>query len=325
MMERMMYYIGIDLGGTNIAVGMVDMSGTIVAKKSTSTNASRSEQEVIDDIANTVISLVEESGYSMEDICSVGIGTPGSVEPERGIVYASCNLPFQDTPLAEYLSKRLNKPIFVENDANCAALAEAKVGAAKGMKNVAMITLGTGVGGAIVIDGKLYGGFNNFGGEFGHMMIEASGEMCPCGQRGCFETYCSATALARDAKRVAQANPHSLLNECAKREGKFSGRTAFDAAKLGDSCGQSVVDRYIHYMSIGIVNVIHILQPNVIVLGGGVAHEGENLLLPLVKQVDAIAYSDNVPKEKRTRITLARLGNDAGIIGAALLNERIEK
>ncbi len=319
-----MYYIGIDLGGTNIAVGLVDTSGNIVAKKSVPTNASRSESAVIGDIASTVLALVSESGCTMEDIASVGIGTPGSVEPNLGIVYSSCNLPFEDTPLADALSTLLLKPVFVENDANCAALAEAKVGAAKGMRHVAMITLGTGVGGAIVIDGALYGGANNFGGEFGHMMIEAGGELCPCGQRGCFETYCSATALARDAKRAADLHPDSLLNVCAEREGKFSGRTAFDAARLGDLHAQAVVDRYIRYMSIGITNVIHILQPSAVVLGGGVAHEGNRLLLPLAEQVKAMAYSESVPMEKRTRLMIAKLGNDAGIIGAALLNERKE-
>ena len=317
-----MYRIGIDLGGTNIAVGLVDAEGRIIAKRSDPTNAKRSERDVLDSIAQTVISLVEESGCAMDDIDSVGIGTPGSVDPVNGIVHASCNLPFDNTPLALRLRERLNRPIFVENDANCAALAEAKVGSAKGMKHVAMITLGTGVGGAIVIDGMLYGGFNNFGGEFGHMIVEVGGELCPCGQKGCLEAYASATALARDAQRAAENNPDSLLRVCAEKEGKYSGRTAFDAARLGDREGQRVVDRYIYYLAIGIVNAVHILQPNAIVLGGGVAHEGNNLLIPLKKLVNDIAYGDQVPEEKRTVLLCANLGNDAGIIGAALLDER---
>lgn len=315
-----MYYIGIDLGGTNIAVGVVDTKGALLAKKSVPTRAERTEGEVLDDIALAVTSLVCEAGLSMEQIVSVGIGTPGSVDPDLGIVYSTCNLPFDSTPIAKLLEERLHKPILVENDANCAALGEAKAGAARGMKNVAMITLGTGVGGGIVIDGRLYGGFNHFGGEFGHMIIEAGGELCPCGQRGCLETYCSATALARDAKREAEKHPDSLLHACAAKEGKFSGRTAFDAARMGDVHAQSVVDRFIRYLAIGIANSVHILQPDAVVLGGGVAHEGENLLAPLRRQVEAIAYSENVPAEKRTRIITASLGNDAGIIGAALLN-----
>ena len=317
-----MYYVGIDLGGTNIAVGLVDKQGALLAKKSVPTDAERSEEAVLDSIASAVISLVEEAGYSMEEILSVGIGTPGSVDPLRGIVHSSCNLPFEDTPLAAGLEARLHKPILVENDANCAALGEAIAGAAKGMKNVVMITLGTGVGGAIVIHGALYGGFNNFGGEFGHMIVEAGGETCACGQRGCLEAYASATALARDARRAAEANPLSLINRCAEKEGKFSGRTAFDAARLGDRDAQAVVDRYIRYLAIGIANAIHILQPNAVVLGGGVAHEGDGLLIPLREQVYRIAYSENISSEMRTVLTVASLGNDAGIIGAALLNER---
>ncbi len=319
-----MYYIGIDLGGTNIAVGIVNGQGKIVAKTSTPTNAHRSEAEVISHIAQTVKSLVEDQNISMDEIQSVGIGTPGSVDPVEGVVHSACNLPFENTPLAQRLSNLLQTPVFVENDANCAALAEAKVGAGKGHRDVAMITLGTGVGGGIVIDGKLYGGFNHFGGEFGHMIIEHGGEPCPCGQKGCFEAYASATALARDARRAADANPASLLWKCSEREGKFSGRTAFDAAKLGDRDGQAVVDRYIQYLAIGIANAIHILQPKVVVIGGGVSHEGEGLFGPLSKKVDEIAYSYSVPQEKKAILSAAALGNDAGIIGAALLYERNE-
>ena len=319
-----MYYIGIDLGGTNIAVGLVDREGAILAKKSVPTHAERSEEAVIDAIADAVRSLVAEAGYTMSDVESVGIGTPGSVDPEKGIVHSSCNLPFEDTPLSLLLEKRLKKPIYVENDANCAALGEAKSGAAKGRKNVAMITLGTGVGGGIVINGSLYGGFNNFGGEFGHMIVEVGGELCACGQRGCLEAYASATAIARDARRAAEANPSSLLNLCAQKEGKFSGKTAFDAARLGDKDAGAVVDRYIRYLAIGSVNAIHILQPDVLVFGGGVAHEGDGLMIPLRKMVYEIAYSENIPEEKRTVLTAATLGNDAGIVGAAMLTKMEE-
>jgi glucokinase len=320
-----MYYIGIDLGGTNIAVGIVDQRGTILAKKSVPTDASRGEEAVLRDMAKTTLDLIFATGLSEKDIDSVGIGTPGSVDPQTGIVHASCNLPFENTPMAERLAALLNKPVFVENDANCAALAEAKVGAGLGRRHVAMITLGTGVGGGIVIDGELYGGFNNFGGEFGHMIIEHGGEPCPCGQRGCLEAYASASALKREAQRAAVTNPKSLLWKAVEQEGKFSGRTAFLAAKMGDAAAQKVVDQFIRYLAIGSVNIIHILQPEILVIGGGVSHEGDGLFLPLEKMVNEIAYTPSVPVEKRTLIRPAVLGNDAGIIGAALLGERKER
>lgn len=319
--EDLAYYIGIDLGGTNIAVGIVDGSGLIVAKKSVPTQATRGEEVVIGDMAKTAKALVLESGIGWDEIQSVGVGTPGSVDPKNGIVHSSCNLHFQNTPLADRLRLLLGKPVYVENDANCAALAEATVGAGRGKRHVAMLTLGTGVGGGIVIDGALYGGFNNFGGEFGHMIVEYGGELCPCGQRGCLEAYASANALKRDAERAAKEHPDSLLARIGREKGKFSGKTPFLAAEKGDAVAKEIVERYIRYLAVGILNVVQILQPEIVVIGGGVSHEGDGLFVPLRKQVNEMAYSDSVPEEKRTQISTAALGNDAGIIGAALLGK----
>ena len=316
-----MRYIGIDLGGTNIAVGIVEEDGRLLAKTSVPTEAGRPSDEVIADMAQTAHRLLRETGVSMEEIDSVGVGSPGSVDRVSGMVLSACNLNFQRVDLAGGMRKYFSKPIYVENDANCAAWAEAMAGAAAGVRHSVMVTLGTGIGGGIVIDGRLYGGFNNFGGEFGHTVIRAGGALCPCGRRGCFEAYASATALVRDTRRAAEADRRSLLWSCAEQEGKFSGRTAFWAARLGDPTAREVVERYLEALTEGVVNIITIFQPQVLVIGGGISHEGAALFEPLTERVMRIAYDAQTPPERRTEIKAALLGNDAGIVGAALLGK----
>ncbi len=316
-----MYSIGIDLGGTNIAVGIVDEEGKIVAKKSVPTNAHRPADEILKDMAQTSISLVNEFGCGMDKIKSVGVGSPGSVNKEKGMIVYANNLNFKNTGIRDGIQKYIDKPVYLDNDANVAAWAEAVAGAAKDASDMIMITLGTGVGGGIVVNGKLYSGFNFTGGELGHVVIEANGIPCNCGRVGCWEAYSSATALIRMTKEVAEADKASKMWDYYNKEGKFSGRTAFLAAKDGDSAAQSVVDTYVKYLAIGIANMINIFQPEILVVGGGVANEGENLLAPVRELVAKEAYgggSDDVPA---TKIVKAYLGNDAGIIGAALLTE----
>lgn len=313
-----MFYVGIDLGGTNIAAGLVDESGKLIAKKSVPTGAERSAEEVIKDMAMVAIAVVEENGYSMDDVASVGIGSPGSVDKENGeLVYAN-NLPFSHTPMRAEMQKYINKPIFIDNDANCAAWAEAMAGGTKGIQDSVAITLGTGVGGGIVINGKLYSGFNFIGGELGHMVIHVDGEPCSCGRKGCWEAYASATALIRQTKAAAEANKDSKMWDFYEKEGKFSGRTAFSAAREGDKAAQEVVDNYVKYVGCGLANIINIFQPEVIVVGGGVANEGDALLNPVREYVKNETYAKDI---KECRIERAFLGNDAGIIGAALLKE----
>ena len=314
-----MKYIGIDLGGTNIAVGIVDADGQVLTKKSTKTHAERSADEIIADMAKTAMTLLDEAGVLLEDIEAVGVGSPGSVDPKMGVILSAPNLNFKNVELYKMLKVYIDKPIYIENDANCAALAEAKIGSARGTDHSVMITLGTGIGGGIVINGQLYTGFNNYGGEFGHMIIQMDGEPCRCGNNGCFEAYASASALIRDTKRAAEKDKGSLLWVCAQREGNFSGRTAFDAAKLGDKSAQAVVDRYIDHLAVGISNIIRIFQPQMVVVGGGVSHEGDGLFVPLAERVERMAYTNGNSKDKQTKIVAACLGNDAGIVGAALL------
>ena len=318
-----MRYIGIDLGGTNIAVGLVNEEGQILARKSVPTRAERAAEEIVATMAEAAKELLTEAGVDEREIASVGVGSPGAIDREAGIVVSACNLHFRNTPLGEMLGKYFNCPVYIENDANCAAWAEATAGAAKGTRDSIMLTLGTGVGGGIVIGGRLYGGCNNYGGEFGHMIIADGGELCGCGRRGCLEAYSSASALIRDAKRAAEAHPESLLAACAAREGGFTGRTVFDAVAQGDETARCVLNEYVRHLTLGVINLIHIFQPQVLVIGGGVALAGEALFAPLREQLRGI-YGSYVTEEKRTQIKAAVLGNDAGIVGAALLGKEVE-
>ncbi len=317
-----MYYIGIDLGGTNIAVGVVDEEGKIVCKRSTPTLSERAPEEIVKDMALTSIETVKDAGISMDEVASVGVACPGFIEKNLGILITGANLPFHDYEMRKELQKYIDKPVFLDNDANCAAWAEAVAGAAKGVKDSIMITLGTGVGGGIVINGRLYSGFNFFGAELGHMVIKVDGNQCGCGRKGCWEAYSSATALIKLTKEYAENDKSSLMWKMFEQEGKFSGRTAFNAAKQGDKTAQAVVDEYIKYLAAGVANIINIFQPEVFVIGGGVSNEGENLLVPLRKAVDAEKYDGtDSPLFKDCKIVKATLGNDAGIVGAALLRE----
>ncbi len=312
-----MYTIGIDLGGTNIVASVVDDKYNIVATSKTPTAMPRTPEEIFDDIAKVSVQAVEKAGITMDDIDSIGMGTPGTVNADGVIEYAN-NLNFDHVPAKNMLIERLgDKPIFIENDANCAALGEAYAGCGNGAKDFVAITLGTGVGSGIIVDGKIVSGVNHAGGECGHMVIIYDGEECTCGRKGCWEAYASATALIRQTQKAMEEYPESVMHELAKEEGKVSGRTAFDAMRRGDIAGIKVVDRYIKYISCGIINIVNALQPEIICIGGGICNEGETLLRPLRRYVEAERYS--VYSKFQTKIMKAQLGNDAGIIGAAIL------
>lgn len=312
-----MYYLGIDLGGTNIAVGLVNEELSIVAKDSLPTPAT-DPVAIADTMTVLCRRLVAGAGLSFEDVAYAGIACPGIVDRANGEVIYANNINFDHFPLARLLSERMPlKAVYLENDANAAALGEVKAGGARGAKNSIMITLGTGVGGGIIIDGQVYMGFNCAGGELGHMVIEKNGVPCTCGRRGCFEAYSSATGLVRMTKEKMEAHPESLMHELTRRYGKVSGRTAFDADRAGDAAGAEVVAEYVSYLACGLANLINIFQPEVLVIGGGVCNEKENLLNRLCPIVEKEAYGgDRVPA---TKIRIAELGNDAGIIGAACL------
>ena len=314
-----MYRIGVDLGGTNIAVGLVNENAEIVKKLSTPTGATRPGEEIVADIAMLCKNVCAEEGIALADVESIGIASPGIANHDTGVVEYANNLPFRKFPIADLLKRDLGMdiPVRIENDANAAAWGEACAGAAKGTRNSIMITLGTGVGGGIVIDGKVYSGFNYAGGELGHIVIEVDGAQCSCGRKGCWEAYSSATALIRMTKEK--------IEEC-KAEGRYtimadatrvSGRTACDAMRAGDAAAKEVYDKYIKYLAAGITNIVNIFQPEVISLGGGISGEGQSLIDSLLPIVRKEQYGGSVVA--LTDIRIATLGNDAGIIGAAML------
>lgn len=314
-----MYTIGIDLGGTNIVASVVDDDYNIIGTSKTPTNSPRSADEIFDDIADVCEEAVKTAGLTMEDIDSVGMGTPGTVNQD-GIIEFANNLAFNNVPARTMLAKRINKPeekVFIENDANCAALGEAYAGCGNGAKDFVAVTLGTGVGSGVIIGGKIVNGVNYAGGECGHMVIVVDGEQCSCGRKGCWEAYASATALIRQTKKAMEEYPDSLMHKLAKEEGKVSGRTAFDAMRLGDIAGIKVVDDYIKYVACGLINIVNALQPEIICIGGGICNEGETLMKPLRRFVQSERYS--IHSKIQTKIVRAELGNDAGVIGAALL------
>ena len=313
-----MYKVGVDLGGTNIVAGVINDQYEIIGRAKTKTNAPRPAEEIFADIIECIKGAAKDAGIGIDEIESVGIGTPGSVNREKGQIEFANNLNFHNVPAVDIFKSMLDVDVYLENDANCAALGEAMAGAGIGKKYFIAITLGTGVGSGIVDDGKLLIGCNGAGGELGHMVIEFNGEECNCGRRGCWERYASATALVNQTKKAMLSNKDSKMWElCSGNIDNVGGRTAFDAMRAGDEAGTKVVEGYIRYVAICTINVINIFQPEMICFGGGISNEGENLLAPIRKYVDEFHYSRY--SDTQTEICKAKLGNDAGIIGAALV------
>lgn len=312
-----MYRIGIDLGGTNIVAGVVDDSYRIIATAKCKTATPRPAEEIIADMARVSREAVQAAGLTMDDIDGVGVGSPGVCNADTGVIERAANLGFIQVPLRDALSALLNKPVTIENDANAAAYGELLAGAAKGKSSCVCITLGTGVGGGVIIDGKIIAGSNFAGTELGHTVIVVDGVPCSCGRKGCWETYASATGLIRQTRDAMQANPNSVMWKLAGNLDRVSGRTAFDAMRAGDAIGKQVVDTYIKYVAAGITNMINIFQPEVLCVGGGICKEGETLMAPLRAHIEKERFSQY--SEKQTEICAAKLGNDAGIIGAAYL------
>ncbi len=314
-----MYSIGIDLGGTNIAVGVIDGNNKIIGRGKEKTFSERTAEEIFASMAKAVESAMHDAGITVEDVKSIGIGTPGSVDKENGIIVYANNLDFHNVPARELLKKYFDVDIYIDNDANCAALGEAVAGAGEGKKNFVAVTLGTGVGSGLIVDGKIVTGCNDAGGECGHMVIMLDGEECTCGRKGCWEAYASATALIKQTKRAMLDDKASLMWKlCGENIDAVSGRTAFDAMRKGDKTAKEVVNRYLEYVSVGTVNLVNALQPDVLCFGGGICNEGDTLLDPIREYVKRERYSKYA--EKQTVICRALLGNDAGIIGAALLD-----
>ena len=318
-----MYRIGIDLGGTNIAVGLVNESFEIVSKASVPTSAGRPSEEIVKDMADLCKRVCADAGIAENEVASVGIAAPGTIDSDAGTVLYSNNLGWQNFPIVSILKSLFPVPaIYIENDANAAAWGEAVAGAAKGSSSSVMITLGTGVGGGVVDNGKILKGFNSAGGELGHIVISVDGRPCTCGRHGCWEAYSSATGLIRTTKEKIEeckkAGRPTKMTDLAAERGKVNGRTAFDAMRLGDEPAKEVVTEYVKYLASGLTSMINIFQPEVLSIGGGISNEGDfllDLLRPLVlPQTFGVAF---VPRH--TSLRIAKLKNDAGIIGAAVL------
>ncbi len=314
-----MYKIGVDLGGTNIAVGVIDSDYKIIGTGKAKTNIPRPAEEIFDDIVKCIYAACEDAKINISDVESIGIGTPGSCDKENGVILYANNLYFDHVPAVKLINDKIpGVKVYIENDANCAALGEALAGSGKGKKSFIAITLGTGVGGGVILGGKVLAGCNDAGGELGHISIKFDGEQCNCGRVGCFERYASATALVNQTKAAMEAHKDSKMWElCGGDIGNAGGRTAFDAMRAGDKYGKEVVDNYIKYIAIGTTDIVNIFQPEMICFGGGICNEGETLLAPLREYVAKWRYSKM--QEKQTEICRATLGNDAGIIGAALV------
>ena len=309
-----MNYIGIDLGGTNIKGALVSAEGEILKEHSIPTRVDLGPEAVAGRIGQVIAQLSD--GESA--VGGVGVGCPGTVDDASGIVRFAANLNFVNFDLRSALRAHTALPIHLGNDANAAALGEALFGCGRGAESTIVVTLGTGVGGGVVLDGKMLTGYTGAASELGHMVIRAGGEECTCGRRGCFEAYASATALIRETKRAMAAHPESRMHAAAEENGAVDGRTAFIAAQRGDAAAQAVVDRYLDDLACGVANIVNIFFPEVIALSGGVANQGDTLLVPLRERVRALSYGSRYAV-RHTRIELCTLGYRAGVIGAALL------
>ena len=315
-----MYYLGIDLGGTNIAAGLVDENGRVTLKTSRKTKFHCSGEELCSQLAEAAAETLKKADLTWSDIPYIGIGSPGTVNRDTGVIEYANNLAIENLPLQKMLTEKTGKKAVLENDANAAAYGEYKAGALKGAKIAVAITLGTGVGSGIIIDGKILAGSNFAGGEMGHTVIAAKGRQCTCGRRGCWEAYASASGLIQTTREAMEKDRSSALWRLANGDLKnVDGRTAFQAMREGDAAGKAVVDDYIYYLACGMANCINIFQPDILCVGGGVSNEGDPLMVPLREAVRKEVYSHNTSKQ--TKICRAQLGNDAGIVGAALLEK----
>ena len=310
--------IGIDIGGTTIKFGIVNDEYEIIAKTSCDTCAERSPKDIMNEIAAQATALVAKAGLTMEDIECIGIGAPGTCNTRAGIVEYACNLHFENVPLQAEIEARLGRPVRIDNDANTAAYGEYIAGAAKGSDSFILITIGTGIGSGIIFNGKIYTGCNYAGAELGHIVIQKDGILCGCGRHGCFEQYGSATALIRQTREAMEKRPDSLLWKYAATLDDVTGNTPFEAMKAGDLVAGELVANYMRYLTCGLTNIINIFQPELMCLGGGLSNEGETLLSPIRLYVAEERYSKY--SLHQTRLEAAKLGNRAGIIGAAFLD-----
>lgn len=314
----MAYYIGLDLGGTHIAAGIVDGKGKVLAKAETPTLAQRPYEQVIADMGKCALEAMGKAGFKEDDIAGIGIGIPGLADNTTGRVIFCTNLGWHDVPLRDELHRYINRPVLIGNDATVAGFAESVAGVSRGLTSSVFLTLGTGVGGGIVLHGRPWEGAHGVASEIGHLTMVVDGEQCTCGKKGCLERYCSATAIIRMAKEACEGKPDCAIMQAAGGDpDRINGRIVFDLAKQGDPIALSVYERYTTYLAIAINTITSFLDPDMVVLGGGVSHAGQFLLDGIIKKMPDYLMFKTLPYPT---IALATLGNDAGIIGAAMLH-----
>ena len=315
-----MVYIGIDVGGTGIKIGVVDEQGQLIHQGETPTLVSRPYQEIIADMGRCALKVLDEAKLTVDDVHSVGIGIPGIADAKTGNVIFCTNMGWKDVPLRSELQKYINKPVFIDNDATVAGFAKSVAGVSKGTSSSVFLTLGTGVGGGIVINGRPWSGFHGVGSEIGHIPMDIGGVPCTCGNEGCLERYCSATAIIRMGKQILQQHPESMMMEMVGGDPeKLTAKIVFDAARELDNAAMKVFTTYVDYLAKACYTIIAFLDPEVIVLGGGVSKAGSFLLDAVRARVPKYLLFKTLPY---SRIELARLGADAGMIGAAMLGRQ---
>lgn len=312
----MNYYIGIDVGGTFVKAGIVDENGNIVADGKIASECDKGGNKLAENAATLVMRLLEKSGISKDQIVGAGMGFPGFIDSKNGIVVYSNNVRLSDFPVVEIMQAKLGLKVKVANDANVAALGEKMFGAGKEYNDMVMITLGTGVGAGIIIDGKLFEGNRSAGAEIGHMLLVHGGEQCTCGRKGCFEAYSSATALIRDTGRAMQNHKDSLMWEIGSID-NVTGKTPFDYAKK-DKYAAEVVNNYIEMLGSALTDIANIFRPEAIIIGGGVCAQGDNLIVPLKQKIQSELFGADFGSPEVV-LRIAELGNKAGLLGAAAL------
>ncbi len=309
-----MYSIGVDIGGMSVKIGLVNEKGEIFKRGKTATDVAGGADKIVSDIAKVICELADPSDA---DLAGIGIGCPGTISSAIGVVDKAYNLNWENVALADMLGKYINKPIKVSNDANVAALGETMFGVGKKYTDTILLTLGTGVGGGVIINGELYEGAFSKGAELGHVVVRVDGEQCSCGRRGCLEAYCSATALIRDTKAAMVADKTSAMWKFSPDLEQVDGRTAFECSKKGDAAATKVVDNYVKFLAEGMMNFANVFRPQAIILGGGVSAQGKYLTDKLEAYCKALDHG--FAGAPVFEILVAELGNDAGIIGAAAL------
>lgn len=306
-----MYYIGIDVGGTSVKLGLFDDKDNLISRGSFPTKV---VDKLVNDIVKNIHKIFDDNNLNIKELKGIGIGFPGHVDGEAGVVVYSNNLVAHDFPIVKKIQEQINVPIRISNDANVAAFGEYEYGIGKEYNNIVFVTLGTGVGGGIIIDGKMLEGKNGAGAEIGHMVISTNGQLCSCGRRGCFETYASALALIRNARVAMSNNPSSKLNKAVKNPEELNGQIFFDVLLKGDKVASIVFENYIEDLAEGLTNLANIFRPDAIILGGGISYRGEVLMEPLQQRLAKMIYGGQW--NARVELMISELKNDAGIYGA---------